>query len=235
MEGEQADRDFGTAGGVGFISGLWNGMDPPQQAGISFRCGGDTWEGNNLPNYVTLGLPDSGELADRTLNPETLSEIFQCALSAGSPIWGAVSHWGSHRYDAARANHWQPNEQPPDVGWLTVLPVKKTDVPDLPAPSRAIPLGRFATLIIAGEQPLWPDNPDHCQILVDLRLKLTEARMLKPVRYLRSLLDPGLQHYTYAATASWALRPFLEHARELWEPSPIGYFRPAVENSSAGR
>jgi hypothetical protein len=73
----------------------------------------------------------------------------------------------------------------PEVGWFTYLSHGAHELPVL-HPSATVHEVSEGVVIKAFEETLEPDNPEHVQIVSDIRLTLQQAGLLEPVRYWRN-------------------------------------------------
>lgn len=174
LEDGRTRTDYGNEiiESAGFLTTLGTAGTPTESSTLLIQCGGygTSLAGTPLYNGFTLFLPTAGPTERRLLRPEPLVRLMECTVVAFQAIWALVDYLGGMRPDA---------RGPFQVGWLTYVPSRPSELPELPPECTVHELSGGCIITLTQEKFDW-DNERHLWLKEHVYNVLERAELLPP-------------------------------------------------------
>jgi hypothetical protein len=151
---------------LGFLVSAWTGGPDGECASLSIKCGGYF---HGIPNSCVIRFPYRGEVADRVLQVEVLSQIMLLGVRYWEPDWATFNS-----AELREALNIPLSE--PQIGWLTYISSARGSVLPLTSPSRIQTIDGFGTLIITTEERFSSERTDHVEAASRVKAAVNEGR-----------------------------------------------------------
>lgn len=161
------------SGSDGFSFGAWTGHVKQDQGGmVMLRCGS---KAEVAPNFLWLFLPEEALGHERMLSTPVVVGVMRAIAVAWEPEWALATADGlwNQLSGGSRLGCF--------LGWMTYFSRERGEVPALPTPVRAEPVGDKGTLVILTPERLSPSNPEHVALAWRVQKLLEERGLLRLV------------------------------------------------------